>query len=62
MTSHHVEHYKGCLLDCTPLEAIKGQFLAHVSISHASAPERMAAMALRRIAEGIRTALAPRPV
>jgi Flp pilus assembly CpaE family ATPase len=27
----------------------------------ASAPERMAAMALRRIAEGIRTALAPRP-
>jgi ATP-binding protein involved in chromosome partitioning len=28
----------------------------------ASAPERMAAMALRRIAEGIRTALAPRPV
>jgi len=28
----------------------------------ASAPERMAAMAFRRIAEGIRTALAPRPV
>jgi hypothetical protein len=43
MTSHHVEHYKGCLLDCTPLEAIKGQFLAHVSISHASAPERILA-------------------
>jgi hypothetical protein len=32
------------------------------AIRSSPAPERMAAMALRRIAEGIRTALAPRPV